>query len=157
MNKKIAIIMAILLVFSVGSIFAFGIGAQGGANVGRSTTGSAALTFKLDDVPFVFAVTARFGDSMAVGVTADLWMSNANFAGPLNYFYGIGGYGTIVLGDNVAFSGGVRVPLGINMFVLEKFIEPYLMVAPSFGVNLAKGAELFDWFFPVNFGIRFWF
>jgi hypothetical protein len=141
-------------------VFALGIGAQAGY-VGGGAGG--ALTFKLDTAPWVFAVNVdRLVNPLSIGGTADMWLANKNFAGPFNYYYGWG----VAAGLNIYDSGlglyaGARALAGINVFVLDKFLEFYLQAAWQPGIDLRLGnnfaVEPVFVRFPVNLGFRFWF
>ena len=158
--KKLTVVLALLLVLTTTSVFALGIGAQAGY-VGGGAGG--ALTFKLDTAPWVFAVNVdSFLDPLSIGGTADMWLANKNFAGPFNYYYGWG----VAAGLNIYDSGlglyaGARALVGVNVFVLDNFLEFYLQAAWQPGINLDLGNN-FDVkpvfkSFPVNLGFRFWF
>jgi hypothetical protein len=159
--KKLTVVLALLLVLTTTSVFALGIGAQAGYVVGGNPGG--ALTFKLDNAPWVFAVNVdRLVNPLSIGGTADMWLANKNFAGPFNYYYGWG----VAAGLNIYDSGlglyaGARALAGINVFVLDKFLEFYLQAAWQPGISLlfadASNVGLNFVNFPVNLGFRFWF
>lgn len=162
--KKLTTIIAVLVVFSTASVFAFGIGAQAGYLAG-SNGWDGAITFKLDSTPWVFAVNAGGGKGhLRIAGTADMWLGNPNLAGPFNWYYGWG----LAAGVNIVDQGGLglylgaRLPvLGINVFVLDGFLEFYLQGAWQPGVGIFFGNDVtfgFDWLsFPINLGFRFWF
>ena len=58
MKKRFLALVGLLVVAGTAQLFAWGIGVQGGASVGGA--GGAAVTFKLDESPLVFAVDASF-------------------------------------------------------------------------------------------------
>ena len=161
MNKKIFIVAALLMVVCVGGAFAWGIGIQGGG--GYPPFGGAALTFKLDSVPLVFATNFNFGNNgFGIGLTGDYWFLNDNIVGPLNWFIGAGA--GISLGgfdDNFILGLEGRLPIGLNMYLVDGFIEPYLQVVPSVRLNILPriGGSFPEDFlgFAANLGIRFWF
>lgn len=156
--KKLLSVLAVLFVLGTTNVFAFGIGIQGGADLGAAGAGSAAVTFKLDTKPFIFAVNGAFyKDYVAFGGTADYWLGSGEIAGPLNYFYGYGLNAAFGVGnENVAFNFGPRIVGGLNLYVLDNFLEFYIQAAwqptffilPKFDFNLVN--------FPVAAGIRFW-
>lgn len=159
--KKITVILALLLVLTTASVFALGIGAQAGYVVGGAPGG--ALTFKLDNAPWVFALDgSASGNAFNIGLTGDMWLANKNLAGPFNYYYGWGLAGAVAVGGE-AFSlfAGVRALAGLNVFVLDNFLEFYLQGAWQPGVSIAFGNDLHVnpvfVSFPVNLGFRFWF
>lgn len=155
MNKKILIVAALLMVVCVGGAFAWGIGIQGGG--GFPDYGNAAITFKLDTVPFVFATNFTFRDGFGVGLTGDYWFLNDNIVGPLNWFIGAGaGISLGGFNDNLILGLEGRLPIGLNMYLVDGFIEPYVQVVPSVGLNVLPEIGL-RWGFTGNIGIRFWF
>ena len=160
MNKKIFIVAALLMVVCVGGAFAWGIGIQGGS--GFPEYGNLAVTFKLDTVPLVFATNFTFDGGFGIGLTGDYWFLNDNIVGPLNWFIGAGA--GISLGgfdDNFILGLEGRLPIGLNMYLVDGFIEPYLQVVPSVRLNILPriGGSFPEDFlgFAANLGIRFWF
>ena len=157
--KKITVILALLLVLTTSSVFALGIGAQ----AGYTATGvGGALTFKLDDAPWLFALDANSFVPLSIGLTADMWLANNTLAGPLNYYYGWGLAGSVALGgEHLGLFVGARALVGLNIFVLDNFLEFYLQAAWQPGVFLVLADKvgmapaLLN--FPANFGFRFWF
>lgn len=160
--KKLFSVLAVLFVLGTSSVFArVGIGAQFGTDVaGGFKTGNAALTFKIDTVPCIFALDLGFGDEwFAAGLSADWWIANPKIEGTWGYYYAIG-VGLAVGGyqDNVNFGIGPRAVLGTNIFLLQRALEFYLQLAwqPTFYVG--SGGFNPKWgCFPVGLGFRFWF
>lgn len=160
--KKLIAVLAVLMVLGTSSVFALAIGAQGGYTVGGS--GNGALTFKLDDVPCVFAVDACFGNYTSIGVTADWWIANPSISGPWGWYFGPGVAGAFSFANNwTRVDIAPRVVIGTNVFLLDNFLELYLQAAwqPTFHIWLSgggEGAAKFDFLYiPINFGFRFWF
>jgi len=158
--KKLTVVLALLLVLTTTSVFALGIGAQAGYVVGGNPGG--ALTFKLDDAPWLFALDANSFVPLSIGLTADMWLANKNLAGPFNYYYGWGLAGFVgVGGEYLGLFAGARALVGVNVFVLDKFLEFYLQAAWQPGIDLRLGnnfaVEPVFVRFPVNLGFRFWF
>lgn len=158
--KKLLSVLAVLFVMGTTSVFALGIGAQGGYNPGLGGAG-AAVTFKLNKLPYVFAADLNIagGALQSVGITADMWLANPKIEGSWGYFYGIGlAAGLRGLSSNVNFGIGARAVLGTNVFVLKRALEFYLDVAWQpmfwFGGDWST-QDLLN--FPINFGFRFWF
>lgn len=161
MNKKIIALTLALVVLGTGSVFALGIGLQGGFDPSSVGTGSLAVTFKLDSAPWVFAVNGSFGDHLGLGLTADMWRANKNLVGPLNYYYGWGLAGSLYFSENaVAMGAGFRILGGLNAFILDNFLEFYLQAAwqPNIGAVLSDSSGLsYSLFsFPADIGFRFW-
>lgn len=159
MNKKILIVAALLMVVCVGGAFAWGIGVQGGG--GYPGQADLAITFKLDSVPFVFATNLNFVGGLGIGLTGDYWFLNDNIVGPLNWFLGAGAGISIGFQDPFSLGLEARLPIGLNMYFLDGFIEPYIQAVPSVRLQLLPKfiGEFPDDVlrFAGNIGIRFWF
>lgn len=157
MNKKILFAAAVMMVACVAGVFAFGIGIQGGYNLG--VPGNVAVTFKLDSVPLIFAGNFYIGDNLfAVGLTGDYWILNDNIVGPLNWFVGAGLGATIAIPDDgdLGFWAAARVPVGLNMFLANDVIEPYIQIVPMLALHFMPSFSP-DFDLDANIGIRFWF
>ncbi len=151
--KKLIAVMVLGILIGTASIFAFGIGVQGGGGVsGGRGIGGAALTFKLDTAPWVFAVDWNFA---RIGISADQWFLNKPFASPFNFYVGWGVYVGMGLGGENLLAVGGRIPIGINAFFLDGMLEPYFQIVPSIGVSAIPGIGL-DWGVAANLGFRFW-
>ena len=155
---KKAVMIAALVVIGTASIFAFGIGAQGGYSFGTSGLGGTALTFKLDNMPWVFAVDVGFpGNGIAVGGTADMWIGTGKISKtPIGYFYGWGVAASVNLGNTPTFGIYGRILGGINIMLLDNFIELYAQIAWQPGVVIPSSHIFVPWNFPIAAGIRFW-
>ena len=97
MNRKILVVAALLMVACAAGAFGWAIGIQGGGGVGGG--GGAAITFKLDQLPLVFAADFAGNtrdDYFVVGVTGDYWFVEETIVdtgvGPFGWFLG-GGVG----------------------------------------------------------------
>jgi len=150
--KKLIAVMVLGILIGTASIFAFGIGVQGGGGVGG---GGVALTFKLDTAPWVFAVDWNLVGSR-IGISADQWFINKPFASPFNFYVGWGVYVGMGLGGGNLLAVGGRIPIGINAFFLDGMLEPYFQIVPSIGVSAIPRIDL-DWGVAANLGLRFWF
>ncbi|MCR4899270.1 MAG: hypothetical protein K5907_00445 [Treponema sp.] len=153
--KKLLSMLAVLFVLGTVNVFALGIGPQGGYTVNGAPSG--ALTFKVASAPCVFAVNADFGDTVAIGLTADWWIANPKIEGTWGYYYGVGLAGSINVGNNNALFVGGRALLGTNVFLINKFIELYLQAAWQPGINIDNGIHPTFSQVPLNVGLRFWF
>ena len=154
--KKLLSVLAVLFVIGTAKVFALGIGAQGGYTVNGAPSG--AVTFKLNNVPCVFAVNADIGEVTSIGVTADWWIANPVITGPWCYYYGVGLAGSIAIGnsDGATFVGG-RALVGTNVFLINKFLELYLQIAWQPGISIHDGIHPVYDQIPLNAGLRFWF
>lgn len=156
MNKKIIALLLVVALASTGAVFAkTGVGVQGGYNFGGGA--GAALTFKLDSLPCVFALDLGLGNGIAVGLTADWWIANPKIEGTWGWYYGVGLAGSVHIGDPLGLAVGARALVGTNVFLIDNFLELYLQAAwqPTLSILPNVGFSLFS--VPVNGGFRFWF
>ena len=155
--KKLLSVLAVLFVMGTTSVFArTGLGLQGSLATGGSTQAGGGVTFKLSNVPCVFAVALPSFDPLVVGVSADWWIQNPTIQGTWGYYYGVGLAGALVVGDNSAASFGGRALIGTNVFIID-FLELYLQGAwqPMFTISNGAHPNLVN--FPFDIGFRFWF
>ncbi len=164
MKKKLSVLLASLLVIGSANLFAFGIGLQANANAGEVFAPGIALTFKLDSVPLVFAANWNAGETVQTyGLTGDYWAINKSLThigkANINWFFGVGFFlnMTFIQDSDVQVSTGVRLPIGLNMFVADGFIEPFIQIAPSFGVRFVPSLGAEGLFWPMSAGFRIWF
>jgi len=163
MNKRIFCVVALVLTLGAANMFAAGIGAQAGYVAGPNYS-NGALTFKLDDAPWVFALNVDHlsSNSLGIGLTADHWLANPTLGAPFAYYYGWGLAGSFSAQNDVYSNVflGARALVGVNAFVVNNFLELYAQVAWQPGVNIhtayESGANLVMISFPVNIGFRFW-
>jgi hypothetical protein len=153
--KKAFLALALVLVIGTSGAFAFGIGAQAGYDTVMG--GGGAITFKLDEYPYVFAVSfSADNNGMYIGGSADYWFIYKPLAAPVNYYVG-GGLGALVgVGDPVALKAVARLPLGINAYFLDNLVEPYLQIVPELGVAILPSTQLIGGI-GANLGVRLWF
>lgn len=155
--KKLLSVLAVLFVMGTTSVFALGIGAQGSAGLGVGSSYGGALTFKLDNAPWVFAVDAWSSSNyLAVGATADMWLANPKINSVFGYFYGWGLAGSVGLGDPLALTAGARILGGINLKIVDDFIEIYIQGAWQPQVEILPNLNPVIFHFPISGGIRFW-
>jgi len=155
--KKTVLLAAILVVFG-SQAFGFGIGAEVSAPYTSSGVGTgAAVTFKLDKVPYLFALGASGNNRGAhLGVTADYWMAQGRLVEFLDWYAGPGLFVGLSTGDNAGIDAGVRIPVGLDVYVLNKKLEFFLELAPAIG--LAVSPFQFPTLGLQNaLGFRFWF
>lgn len=160
MKKKMIAVLVLALVVSTASVFALGIGAQGGYSVYHGSSG--ALTIKPDGSKFIFSVNGNVnGWGMWAEGTADMWMANKTLAKPVNYFYGVGAAAGANIYDSISLTVAGRVFAGLNCFCLDNFLEFFLMAGwqPGIQINLGGNGDLILPLineFPVNAGFRIW-
>lgn len=160
--KKLLAVLSVLFVMGTTSLFATGIGAQFGGSPSSGGFGpGAAVTFKLNSVPCVFAADLGFGNYFAVGLSADWWMANPKIEGTWGYYYGLGVGGSVYLSDGNFgyFAVGPRALIGTNVFVLKRSLEFYLQAAwqPLIQITSGSGVNFALANFPIALGFRFWF
>lgn len=156
--KKLFSVLAVLFVMGTANVFAAtGVGLQGGPTIGSNVTASGALTFKLDALPCVFAISVPSFDPMTVGITADWWIANPKIERNWGWFYGVGLSGAVRTGDNATFGFGGRALVGTNFFFLNKFLELYIQAAWNPMLWIDNGVKPVLVNFPIDLGFRFWF
>lgn len=160
-KHKIIALASLIMCASVSGAFAFGIGLQIDGGLSQAGSGfGPSVTFKLDEYPVVFAVNLDVTEeNFSLGLTGDWWLFNKEIDSsfPVKWFFGYGFFARIGLGDPSALAVGGRLPLGINAFFNDGFIEPYLLIAPSAGIAFAPEFHFPEWYLPVSLGVRFWF
>ena len=157
MKKFLAIAFA-TTVLSASQAFGFGVGAEFTAPYTASGVGQGvAMTFKLDKVPYLFALGASGNANVVhVGVTADYWMAQGTLIDFLSWYAGPGLFVDVNTGATGAINAGLRIPVGLNTYLLNKKFELFLELAPAFGIALNPFQ------FPTlglqnALGFRFWF
>lgn len=161
MKKRFLALVGLLVVAGTAQLFAWGIGVQGGASVGGA--GGAAVTFKLDESPLVFAVDASFySNYIGIGATADYWIQNPEVMdvsfGSWKWYYGVGLAAGVGLGDNYFnFSVAPRALVGTNLFIMDNFLEFYTQLAYQPTLSFGDAGEFALINFPIVGGVRFWF
>lgn len=158
MKKKILLLVIILLVMATVSSFAIGVGA--GTTFGWSGNNAlygGFLTLQVEDWPLLGIDLASSYGYLRIGATADWWMLNDNLTGMLNWYWGLGAYGRVTLSSSPSFALGARVPVGLNMFVIDP-LELFIEAAPSVGIGIGGASVVdLDWGVQGSLGFRFWF
>ncbi len=155
--KKLIAVLVLGLLIGTASIFAFGIGFQVGPTInGGFYNTNVALTFKLDSAPWVFAVDGNiWGGGARIALSADQWVVMKSIAKPINFFLAWGLYVGLSTSGRL-FSVGARLPLGLNLYVLDGLLEPFFQIVPSIGIGIGSDIGL-EWGVAGNLGLRFWF
>lgn len=155
--KKIVTMAALALFMVSVQGTALGVGGAFNLGIGSTVNPGGALTVKLDKSPWVFGASASgTSTSLRVGLTADYWMTSGNLVDFLQYYIGPGAYSGMQLGSNSALDIGLRVPFGINAFLLNNSLELFLEVAPTAGIGM-NPFQFPTWGVQSAFGFRFWF
>ena len=142
-----------------------GLGAQLNYHAGGVFAPGASLLISLNDKTHAalnwYVDTKSDDEDNIFGISVDRIILSPRLFGTdavsFNATFGAGGYLNIVFGDDLDFSGGVRVPLGFNLYLGHSVFELFVSVAPSFGVRFLPSLGLSSPFFPVALGGRFWF
>ncbi len=181
MNKKIIAVLAMLLGLGTASTFAVtGIGLQTGYTAGGYSSLPLSVTFKVQQLPCVFAVDVGLSSGyFNIGGTADWWIGNPKINvkganGKWRWFYAAGlaasftsietskwfdneGWKT---GNAIYISVAPRAVIGTNYFLTGNW-EIYGQAAFQLPLMIGLGeyAEGFQlsWGIPVNVGFRYWF
>lgn len=157
MKNKIIILVLVLFVFAAASTFAIGVGgAFSFSPFGDSVYYGGALTFKIDDWPLIGVAASGDSGNFNLGATADWWYYNDNLTGPLNLYAGVGGYGMLSMGNNTNIDLGLRIPFGLNIFVIDP-LEIFLELAPAAGIRVGDNFRFPVWNLQSAVGFRFWF
>jgi len=165
MNKNfIALALAFLISAGIGT-YAFGIGLQFNANADTVFVGGPALTIKFDPTPLTFALNWNILEHVQIfGLTGDYWIHNGTIvyigSVPLKWFIGLGAFANMVFYENNDFqmNSGLRIPIGLNSLIGGNGIfEPFVQIAPSFGVRFIPSLATEKVFFPMSLGFRVWF
>ncbi len=143
--KKISILFIGLFLAGTSSLFSMGIGIQGNINAGEFFAPGAAISLKLDSTPFYFAFNWQLEEEIKnFSLTADYWALDKTlfYIGnePFNLFFGLGGFCNLTIAESpgsdfIQPSLGLRIPVGIHMYLLDRVIEPFIQVSPSFGIS----------------------
>ena len=166
MKRKI-ILVALMLCIACGSIFAFGIGIQGGTDLAWGYRTGLDVTFKFEKFPLLFGLGIPSfpvgGDPLALRLSADYWITNPTIVGgnvlSLNWFIGVGVFGDLYmqLRDPIDpyFGFGARVPIGLNLYFFRRIFEAYVQIAPGVRFDFENGFDA-GFYCPINYGLRVW-
>jgi len=156
MKRKLILFLAVLSLAGSGSLFAWGVGVEGGLPlVGGLPGNNLMLSLKLDGSPLLGIGVGNLDGDPSIGVIADFWLIQEKLGGPLGIFLGPGAYVGIQTGDNSSVSLGGRLPVGLQIFPFNWF-ELFVEIAPALGVTINDSMS-FDWNIQGALGLRFWF
>ena len=157
MARKVLLISLVLFVLMAVGAFAYnglGLGLEGTFNfAGGGPLGGLAICVSPPKVPIMIGASWAFRQGGSnLGFTVDWWLIQKTLAAPFGIYAGPGiGLGVQSLGNNGQFFLGLRVPIGLQLFLLN-FIEPFLELAP--GIEILPAL---NFWFQGALGIRFWF
>ena len=159
------ILAALMSALITAGSWAVGLGAQFNANISLESgfiPGWAIALSPRDNLHFSGFWDFDHGGESIFGLTADLWLLNPAIvrfgsSGALGIFLGPGLYASFTTAGDGTFNFGVRVPIGVNLRVLDRMLELFLQAAPSWGLALFPKPALGDPSIPVSLGLRVWF
>jgi len=158
MKKKLLIALVLATVLATGTAFAdhpggFGIGVQGGYGGGVG----GGLTFKLPSMPIFWVVDFWSWDSgLGLQVAGDFYFIDSQLIPTLHWYFGLGGYVNLGLGNPLGLAIGARLPIGLSWQPIN-LLEIYLQFVPSIGLAVLPKIDLYPNFWGTNLGIRLWF
>jgi len=160
MKIKTFFAVVILSAAAITRVHAFGIGAQLNFSAGGIFAPGAALAVSPSD-KINLAVNWYLGEKAnIVGLTLDVVPLNYPFvnfgAGSLNFTLGVGVFANMVFTTEPGINGGLRIPVGLSLFLAKNVFEIYTHVAPSFGVDFIPSLALYKPFYPIALGGRIW-
>ena len=157
MKVKVLILSLVLCAAITTHAHSFGLGAQFNFRVGDDPGPGASLAISPSRTMH-FAVNWYTGSENVntLGLTMDLLALPRPHARGLSFVLGGGIFTNAEFADDVVFSGGVRVPIGLNLLLIQRTLEIYTHVAPSFGVHFTPTLGFASPFFPIALGARIW-
>jgi len=136
--KRIILLLGFVLLISVSGFSAAGSTAVGiyGDYGGPAYSEGLGLTLKFGTFP-VIGAEWFFGQTSSIVISLDWWAINAHLAGILDYYIGIGGF--VGFGGQ-AFDLGGRIPIGLQIFPLERFeifaeVDPLVYFLPTLNIG----------------------
>lgn len=154
MKKTIVLIVLLAGVFGASTVYSVGIGLAGGAAFGGNMPSTNLIaTYSGGKGEVIIGLGSNFSAKPAIGLSVDYWIRNNELVDVLKWFVGIGGYvATQIDGQDSTFMIGARLPIGLNIFILDNVIEFYAEVAPTLGIGTVNPT----WGFQGSLGMRIW-
>ena len=164
--KKLLLVFVLAAIVATGA-FAdhpsskLGIGVMGGWHghwSGGAGVPGFTFSLKIPEVPIFWGIALGIGSGyFDLSVIGDYYLFEGTLVSniDLHWFFGVGGWVNIGLGDPFHLSLGARLPIGISWHVID-FIEIFLNVSPSLGLQVAKSIHFPAGGWPIELGIRFW-
>ena len=164
MKLKIIIAAFGLFALEATNIHSLGFGAQ--FNIGAGDVFAPGAALVLSPSTNMHLAGNWFVDPIN-GSTVALTVDRTVFTFPLHTFdiemietfnltVGGGIFAKVTFGDDAAFNGGFRLPVGLNIFLLRNVLELYTHLAPSLGLRFIPNFGLSNPFFPIAIGARVW-
>jgi hypothetical protein len=113
---------------------------------------NALLSLRAWPAPFQLGLGATFGSAPSFSITGDWWLKAGGISGsPLGYYVAVGGF--VTLPD---FTFGVRIPLGLQLWLIGDLLELFIEAVPYAGLDLTP-STVGIYGVGLGAGFRFWF
>lgn len=154
--KKLILALCLSLGLVATSASALAVGGAFSVGVLGGLPSSAMLSVKLNgNAPVIGLGLSVGGGTTHIGATADWWLYHASLGGPFWIYLGPGAYADIQTGSGGTLGLGLRLPIGIQFFVLKP-LELFIEAAPRAGVTL-NPTQFPVWGIQGAAGFRYWF
>jgi hypothetical protein len=163
MKVNVLIFAGLLSLIVCTGASALGIGVQFNGNASDVFLPGAALAVSPNDTTHL-TFNWYFGkNATTLGLAADFWILDSAISsfsgGSFNFFLGGGLYtnfGWAHDGGDSFFRGGVRIPIGVHLYLNRQMFEVFAQVAPSLGLQVYPAFGVDSSFLPFALGFRFW-
>lgn len=154
--KRVLLAVCLSLGFAVSGVSALAIGGAFGIGMLGSLPNQALFSIKLNNSAPVIGVGVSLGKGSArLGATADWWLYHRALTTSLYTYLGLGGYLDVQTGSPAQVGVGVRLPIGLQLFVIKP-LALFVEVAPRAGLAF-NPIKFPAWGMQGAFGFRFWF
>jgi hypothetical protein len=128
-SLKTAIVLVILLALSAVGASAK---SKGGLRLGLEF-GNPSAVLIIRPAPFDFKVGYNFAGNEYLFLSADYRIiSGYQLVDVLHFFLGVGAY-TLIQFDSSDFNLGARIPVGLQVFLVDNVVELFLEIVPTVG------------------------
>jgi hypothetical protein len=131
MKHSLKVVTILMVLLAVGTAGAWAQG-KGGLRLGLEF-GNPNAVLIIRPAPFDFKIGYNFAAPGYLFLSADYRIvSGYQIVDFLHFFLGVGAY-TIIQFEPGDFSLGARIPLGVQVFLIDNVLELFLEVAPTVG------------------------
>ena len=128
-SLKVMTILVVLLALAAGSASARG---KSSLRLGLEF-GNPNAVLIIRPAPFDFKIGYNFTDPGSLFLSFDYRVvSGYQLIDFLHFFLGVGAYGQLIL-EPTTFDLGARIPLGLQVFLIDNVLELFLEAAPALG------------------------
>ena len=132
MKRSRKIVSIVLVLLALAAVGASAKGSSGGLRLGLEF-GNPNAVLIIRPAPFDFKVGYNFTRDGYLFLSADYRIvSGYQIVDFLHFFLGVGAYANIYF-EPADFALGARIPLGLQVFLLDNVLELFLEVAPTVG------------------------